>query len=106
MDLNNLILFFSLIGLNLFFYKYLLLVLNKYKRQLFIDDQFTKPQAFHESPISTAGGVGIFFSILIVYFNFLLFKSIVFSESQVASPLNSPGELGPNPSKVNLPIQE
>ena len=80
MDLNNLILFFSLIGLNLFFYKYLLLILNRYKRQLFIDDQFTKPQAFHESPISTAGGLCIFFSLLIVYFNFLLFKNIIFLE--------------------------
>tara|TARA_B100001765_G_scaffold205798_1_gene162507 strand:- start:80 stop:1141 length:1062 start_codon:yes stop_codon:yes gene_type:complete len=80
MDLNNLILFFALIGFNLFFYKYLLLIINKYKPQLLIDNQFTKPQAFHESPIPTAGGVGIFFSILIVYFNFLLFKSIVFSE--------------------------
>ena len=41
---------------------------------------FTKPQAFHESPISTAGGVCIFFSLLIVYFDFLLFKNIVFLE--------------------------
>ena len=80
MDLNNLILFFSLIGLNLFFYKYLLLVLNKYKRQLFIDDQFTKPQAFHEFSTSTAGGICIFFSLLIVYLDFLLFKNIVFLE--------------------------
>jgi len=80
MDLNNLILFFALIGFNLFFYKYLSLIINRYKPQLLIDNQFTKPQAFHESPISTVGGVGIFFSMLIVYFNFLLFKSIFFSE--------------------------
>ena len=57
MDLNNLILIFFLTGFGLFFYKYFLLILNKYKSKLLIDDQFTKPQAFHESPISTAGGV-------------------------------------------------
>lgn len=64
MDLNNLILFLSLIGLSLFFYKYLLLIIKKYKPKLLIDDQFTKPQAFHESPISTVGGVCIFFYIV------------------------------------------
>ena len=80
MDSNNLILFFSLIGFSLFFYKYLLLILNKYKPKLLIDDQFKKPQAFHESPISTAGGVCIFFSLLIVYFDFLLVKNIIFLE--------------------------
>ena len=80
MDLNNLILIFFLIGFGLFFYKYFLLIINKYKPKLLIDDQFTKPQAFHETPISTAGGVCIFFSLLIVYFNFLLFKNIIFLE--------------------------
>ena len=80
MDLNNLILIFSLIVFGLFFYKYFLLILNKSKPQLLIDNQFTKPQAFHESPISTAGGLCIFFSLLIVYFNFLLFKNIIFLE--------------------------
>jgi len=80
MDLNNLILIFSLIVFGLFFYKYFLLILNKSKPQLLIDNQFTKPQAFHESPISTAGGLCIFFSLLIVYFKFLLFKNIIFLE--------------------------
>ena len=80
MDLNNLILIFSLIVFGVFFYKYFLLILNKNKPQLLIDNQFTKPQAFHESPISTAGGLCIFFSLLIVYFNFLLFKNIIFLE--------------------------
>ena len=80
MDSNNLILIFSLIGFGLFFYNYLLLILNKYKPKLLVDDQFTKPQAFHETPISRAGGICIFFSLLIVYLNFLLFKNIIFLE--------------------------
>ena len=57
MDSNNFILFFFLIGINLFFYKYLLLILNKHNPKLLIDDQFKKPQAFHEFPISIAGGI-------------------------------------------------
>ena len=65
MDLNNLILICLTIGFSLFFYKYLLVILNKFKPKLLIDDQFEKPQAFHEYPISTAGGVCIFFSLLI-----------------------------------------
>ena len=80
MDINNLILFFSLVGFSLFFYKYLLLIINKYKPKLLIDDQFTKPQAFHEFPVSTSGGLCVFLSLLIVYFDFLLFKNIIFFE--------------------------
>ena len=80
MDLNNLILIFLLIVFGLFFYKYLLLIISKYKPKFLIDDLYTKPQAFHDSPISTAGGLCIFFSTLIVYLNFLLFKNIIFLE--------------------------
>ena len=80
MDLNNLILIFFLIGFNLFFYKYFLLIINKYNPKFLIDDQFGKPQAFHESTISNAGGTGLFFSLLIILCNFLLFKNIIFLE--------------------------
>ena len=80
MDLNNLILIFLLIVFGFFFYKYFLLAINKYNSKLLIDDQFTKPQAFHESPISIAGGLYIFFLSLIVYFYFFLFKNVFFFE--------------------------
>ena len=80
MDLNNLILIFFLIGFNLFFYKYFLLIINKYNSKFLIDNQFEKPQAFHESAISNAGGTGLFFSLLIILCNFLLFKNIIFFE--------------------------
>ena len=80
MDLNNLILFFVLIAFGLFFYKYFILILDKYYTKLLIDNHFDKPQAFHETPTSVAGGIGIFFSFLIVYFYFLLFKNIIFPE--------------------------
>ena len=80
MDIKDLFLLFFLFGFSFFYYKYFLLILNKYKPNLLIDDQFTKPQAFHESATSTAGGIYIFFSLLITYFYFLLSKNILFIE--------------------------
>tara|TARA_B100001964_G_scaffold86650_1_gene97587 strand:- start:225 stop:1286 length:1062 start_codon:yes stop_codon:yes gene_type:complete len=80
MDLNNLILIFFLIAFGILFYKCFLLVINKYNLKLLIDDQLRKPQAFHTSPTPSIGGAGIFFSLLIVHFYFLLFKDIFFLE--------------------------
>jgi len=80
MELNNLLLFFLLIGFNLFFYKYFLLILYKYNPKFLIDDQFEKPQSFHESAISVAGGLGIFISAFITILNFWLFKNMNFFE--------------------------
>ena len=80
MDLNNLVLFFILISFGLFFYKYFLLILNKYNLKLLIDDELEKPQAFHEFPISTSGGIGIFFSFLILCLYLFLSKQIIYYE--------------------------
>jgi len=80
MDLNNIILFFLLTVFNLLFYKYFLLILAKFNSKLLIDDQFNKPQAFHDSAISIGGGLGIFVSSLILIFNFWLFKNTFFFE--------------------------
>ena len=80
MDLNNLILFFVIIVFGLFFFKYFMLILKKYRAKILIDDQLSKPQAFHQSPIPAVGGLGIFLSFLIIYFYFLLFKNIIFFE--------------------------
>jgi len=80
MDLNNLILSFIIIIFGLIFFKYFVLVLRKYNLRILIDDHLNKPQAFHESPVPTIGGLGLFLSFLIVYFYFLLFKNIIFFE--------------------------
>ena len=64
MDLNNIILYFILTSFGLFFYKYLFFILNKYNLKFLVDNELTKPQAFHQSPIPTIGGLGIFFSFL------------------------------------------
>ena len=80
MDLNNIILIFFLIVFSLLFYRYFIPVLNKYNKNFLIDNDFEKPQAFHESAISTAGGTVLFFSLLIVFCYFLFFKNVIFSE--------------------------
>ena len=80
MDLNNLILFFLLVIFGLFFYKYFFLFLNKFNSKLFIDDEFKKPQAFHEISVSTYGGIGIFISLLILCLYLFLSKQIIYYE--------------------------
>ena len=78
MNLNNLILISFLVLFNLFFYKYFLAILNKFDLRVLIDDQFKKPQAFHEFPIPTLGGVLMFFSFLILYLYFFLTKQTIY----------------------------
>jgi len=80
MALNSLILILFLIIFNIFFYKYFLLMINKRNPKLFIDDQFRKPQAFHQSPVSVLGGSCIFFSFTIMFLYFFLIKEVVFFE--------------------------
>ena len=78
--MNDLILMLFLIGFGVLFQKCFLLVINKYNSKLLIDDQLSKPQAFHLSPIPIIGGAGIFFSLLIALFYFFLFKDTFFLE--------------------------
>jgi UDP-GlcNAc:undecaprenyl-phosphate/decaprenyl-phosphate GlcNAc-1-phosphate transferase len=76
MDLINLFLVFLLIAFGALFFKFLPLVLEKFKVKAIIDDQLAKPQAFHTSPIPMIGGIGIFLSLLIIYFYFSIFENI------------------------------
>ena len=78
MDLNNLILFFILLGLSLFFYKYFVVILGNYYPKLLVDDQLNKPQAFHEFPVSIFGGISIFLSFLILMFYFFFSKKFFY----------------------------
>ena len=80
MVLNNLILFLILISFSLFFYKYFVVFLNKYNPRLLVDDQFEKPQSFHETPISISGGTGIFSSFLILNLYLFFSKEIIYYE--------------------------
>ena len=77
MVLNNIIFVFFIIFLGFFFNKYLLFFIKKIKTNLLVDDQFTKPQAFHESSIPRLGGVNLFF-LLIITFTYLFFSKNIF----------------------------
>ena len=39
--------------------------LKKYNSKVLIDDEFKKPQAFHEVPVSVSGGLGLYISFII-----------------------------------------
>ena len=80
MDPNNFILIFLLVSFSILFYKYFLVIINSFNSKLLVDDQFKKPQAFHDKPVSTAGGMGIFFSFLILCLYFFLSKQIIYYE--------------------------
>ena len=77
MDLNNIIFSLFLIFIGFFFSKYLLLIFKKAKSGLLVDNQFQKPQAFHESSTYRLGGI-IIFSLLIFVFSYLYFSRNIF----------------------------
>ena len=80
MELNNLILSLILVVIGIFFYKNFSLILKNFKPDLLVDNQFKKPQAFHSSPIPTLGGICIFFSLLTLFLDFLIFKKVLLIE--------------------------
>jgi len=80
MDLNNIIFFFVLLFLVYICNKYILIILNKFNPKLLIDDQFQKPQAFHQTPTYISGGLSIFFSLLLVYLYLFFYKDITYYE--------------------------
>ena len=80
MDLNNLIIILLLVGFGLVFYKFFSFFLIKKNSKLLIDNEFDKPQAFHDSAISTSGGLGIFLSFLILCIYFFISKQTIYYE--------------------------
>ena len=80
MELNNIIFSFLLLFFSYFFNKYFLLILKKSKFNLLFDNQFNKPQAFHENPTYRLGGVTIFSSLILVFLYLFFFKNIFFLE--------------------------
>lgn len=75
---NNIIFAVFLAVFGIFFYKYFSHILLKHNPKLLIDDEFKKPQAFHESPVLITGGIGIFFSFLILCLYSFLSKQTIY----------------------------
>ena len=78
MDLNNFILSLLIVVFGLIFYKFVIAKMNTYYPKLLVDDQFKKPQAFHSKAISITGGIGIYFSLLIVILSLYILEDIFF----------------------------
>ena len=77
---NNIIFLFLLGIITYFFNKFFLITLSKSKITLLDDNQFHKPQAFHDKSTFRAGGITIFFQ-LILFFSYLYFsENILISE--------------------------
>ena len=77
MELNNIIFSLFLIFFGYFFSKYLLLIIKKSKTNLLADNQFQKPQAFHENSTYRLGGIIIFFLLILVFLYLYFSRNIL-----------------------------
>jgi len=80
MELNNIIFVFLLLIFSFSINKYLLLFFNKNKANLFFDDDYKKPQAFHKKSTYRLGGISIYLSLSLVFIYLYFFKEIYFFE--------------------------
>jgi len=80
MELNNIIFFILLLSVSFFFNKYLLLIFYKSKYNLLIDNDYKKPQAFHESSTYRLGGITIFFTLSLSFLYLSFSKNIYLLE--------------------------
>ena len=71
-ELNNIIFALFLLFYGYFFTRYFQSIFQKSKNTLLADNQFNKPQAFHEKSTYRLGGITIFFSLILV-FSYLFF---------------------------------
>jgi len=80
MELNNIIFTILIFFLSIFLNKYSLFFLKKINSNILSDDQFKKPQAFHENSTYRLGGFTIFLSLVIVFAYLFFLKNIFFFE--------------------------
>jgi len=80
MELNNIIFSISLLIVSFFFNKYLLSIFCSSKYNFLLDEDYKKPQAFHEKNTYRLGGITIFFSLSLSFLFLSFSKNIYFSE--------------------------
>ena len=73
--------FLSIFALISFF---IFLIVSKYshkiKRGALLDKDFSKPQAFHENPVTRSGGIAIIFSLSVFfYIYYLLYNEVLYN---------------------------
>ena len=77
MELNNIVFSFFLLIFGYFFNNYILLLLKKSNTNLMADNDFHKPQAFHEKTTYRVGGITVFFSLFLSA-TYLFFSKNIF----------------------------
>ena len=77
---NDFIFIFILILYSYIQNRFLLHYFNKNKLTILFDNNFTKPQAFHQNPTSRLGGVTIVIPILLTCLYFYIYKNIFYFE--------------------------
>ena len=80
MDLNSIIFAALLLIFGYFYNKIFLKYFNQSKINLLSDNQFKKPQAFHETPTYRLGGLIIFTLIAIIFLYLFFYKNIFYLE--------------------------
>ena len=80
MESSNIIFSFLLIVFGYFFNMYFLKILKKSKSNLLIDDQFKKPQAFHQTSTYRIGGITTFILLCIIFLYLYYTKNIFYFE--------------------------
>jgi len=80
MELNNIIFSISLLFVSFLLNKYLLIIFYKSKRNLLADNDYKKPQAFHENATIRLGGITIYLTLSLVFLYLYFFKNIYFYE--------------------------
>ena len=80
MALNNIIFLLFIMIVGFYFNKYLLFFFKKINTSLLVDDQFKKPQAFHEKSVPRLGGIALYFLLAIIFIYLFFSKNIFFFE--------------------------
>ena len=80
MELNNIIFSFFILIFGYLFNKYLLIIFSRSKINFLIDNDYNKPQAFHENSTQRLGGVTIFLLFVITLFYLYISQNFYFFE--------------------------
>jgi len=80
MELNNIIFFVLLIFFSFFLNKYILLIFYRSKYTSFVDSDYKKPQAFHETSTYRLGGITIFLTLSSCFLYLFISKNIYILE--------------------------
>ena len=80
MELSNIIFTTIVLFFYYFFNKILLSIFIKSENNLLNDNQFKKPQAFHEIPTYRLGGLTIFIFLNLVFLYLFIYQKIIFLE--------------------------